>query len=281
MTPVQKILACLLFATLLTSCGGSLVYNRLDWLIPWYVDSYVDLSREQRQTLRDQLAPMLQQHRQEELVRYLQLLDEIETALQSSVQQAEVEIWMEKLQHSAERIEQSMLQVAVEFGASISDAQMAEFVDSLYSEQNELEEELLARTDEQYAREHAAHLEDLLERIIGRLDRNQKQHLQQAAGAMQRYDTVWLQDRQLWLDQLKRLLQRDSGWQAQLLQAYQDRGKARSENYREIVQHNKQVVAAAIAEVLNSRNSKQISHTRQEFDDLRTMLQKLGEQQPD
>jgi hypothetical protein len=281
MKPVLKILAVLLCATLLTSCGGSLVYDRLDWLIPWYVDSYVDLSREQRQTLRDQLAPLLQQHRQEELVRYLRLLDEIETDLQSAVNQAEVETWIENLQHSAERVEQSMLQVAVEFGASISDAQMAEFVDSLYARHNELEEELLARTDEEYAREHTAHLEDLLERIIGRLDRNQQQRLQQGAGAMHRYDTVWLEDRRLWLDQLKRLLQRDSGWQEQLLQAYQDRGKQRSENYLEIVQHNKQVVAAALADVLNSRTSKQIAHTHQEFEDLRAMLQKLIEQEPD
>lgn len=276
-----KILACLLCATLLASCGSSLVYDRLDWLIPWYVDGYVDLSREQRQTLRDQLAPLLQQHRQEELVRYVQLLDEIETALQSSVQQAEVESWIEDLQHSAERVELSMLQVAVEFGASISDAQMAEFVESLYSRHNELEEELLARTDKEYAREHAAHLEDLVERIIGRLNRNQQQRLQQGAGAMHRYDAVWLQDRRLWLDQLKLLLQRDSGWQEQLLQAYQDRGKQRSENYLEIVRHNKQVVAAALVDVLNSRTNKQIAHTNQEFEDLRAMLQKLIEKEPD
>jgi uncharacterized membrane protein len=281
MKPVQIILAGLLCATLLASCGGTLVYNRLDWLIPLYVDSYVDLSREQRQTLRQQLAPLLQQHRQEELVRYLQLLNEIETDLKSSLDVAEVAIWLEELQQAAERVEQSMLQLAVEFGASISDAQMAEFVDSLYSRHDELEEELLGRTDEQYARENEAHLKELMERIIGRLNRSQKLRLQQGARAMQRYDAVWLQDRRLWLDQLKLLLQRDSGWQEQLLQAYQARGQQRSKNYREIFQHNKQVIAAAFADVLNSRNNKQIRHTDQEIEDLRAMLQELSEQETD
>src|SRR5688572_25021183 len=123
MKPVHKNLACLLCTFLLTSCMGTGVYDRLDLLIPWYADSYVDLSREQRQELRQQLAPLLQQHRQEELVLYLQLLDQIETALQSRVDQAQVETWIEDLLQFAEQVEQSILQVAVEFGAGISDAQ--------------------------------------------------------------------------------------------------------------------------------------------------------------
>lgn len=283
---LQIILASFLCVTLLTSCGGTLAYDRLDWLIPWYVDSYVDLSREQRQTLREQLAPLLRQHRQEELVRYQQLLDEFETDLESPVSQAQVESWGEDLLQSVERVEQSMIQVAVEFGASISDAQMAEFVESLYSRQNELEEELLGRSDEKYAKENAAHLEDLLKRFIGRLDSNQKLQLQKGAQAMQRFDEVWLKDRRLWLDEIKPILQRESGWQAQLLQAYQERENDRSEIYRDIVNHNKGVIAAAIAEVFNSRNGNQIARTKREIEDLRSMLQKLidnapGDPQPD
>jgi len=275
MKAVWKTFACLLCATLLASCGSSLVYDRLDWLIPWYVDSYVDLSKEQRQTLREQLAPLLQQHRQEELVRYLQLLDEIEASLQSRVEQAQVGAWIERLQQAAERIEESMLRVGVEFGATISEAQMEEFVASLYLRQTELEEELLERSDEEYAKENTKHLQDLMERIIGRLEYGQKQRLQQAAGAVQRFDAVWLQDRRLWLDQLKLLLQRESGWQERLLRTYRDRERNRSAEYLAIVSHNKQVVAASIAEVLNNRNSKQREHTHQEFEELRSMLKKL------
>lgn len=280
MKPVQKVLACLFCATLLTSCGGTLVYDRLDWLIPWYVDNYVDLSREQRQTLREQLAPLLKQHRQEELVRYQQLLDKVETSLQSPVDSAQVLTWIEDLQQSVERVEQSMVQVAVEFGSSISDEQIAEFVASLYSRQSDLEEELLGRNDEEYAKENAAHLEEFMKRFIGRLDSSQELYLQQGAQAMRRFDEVWLKERRLWLDQLKTLLQRESGWQAQLLQAHENRENDRSEVYREIVNHNKQVIAAAITEVLNSRNSKQIAHTNREIEDLRSMLQKLIDKAP-
>jgi hypothetical protein len=168
----------------------------------------------------------------------------------------------------------------VEFGGTISNEQMEEFVANLNSRQAELEKELLERSDEEYAKEHTAHLEDLMERIIGRLDRSQKQRLEQAAGAMQRFDVVWLHDRRLWLDQLELLLQRESGWQEQLLQAYLERENNRSAEYLAIVSHNKQVVAASIVEVLNSRNSKQIDRTNEEIEDLRTMLRKLMQQAP-
>lgn len=280
MAALRRIVTTLLCSLLLSSCGSSLVYDRLDWLIPWYVDSYVDLSKEQRQSLQQQLAPLLLQHRQEELARYQQMLDGIEAQLQSPVQTQQVEAWIEDLAQAATRVEQSMLQVAVDFGATISDAQMEEFLASLYSRQEELEQELLSRSDEDYADEHTGHLEDLMQRIIGRLDRQQKQQLAQAARSMRRYDAVWLQDRRSWLDQLQTLLQRQPGWQDRVKAAYALRGQNRSAEYQSIVDHNQRVVAAAIAAVLNSRSNKQKTRTAAEFDDLHNMLQKLIDKAP-
>src|SRR5690606_8114165 len=200
MAALRRIVTTLLCSLLLSSCGSSLVYDRLDWLIPWYVNSYVDLSRDQRQSLQEQLAPLLQQHRQEELALYQQLLDGIGAQWQRKERTAHVETWLGDLAQAAARVEQSMLQVAVDFGATISDEQMEEFLESLYSRQEDLEKELLSRSDADYAEEHTGHLKDLMERIIGRLDRAQKQRLAQAARSMKRYDGVWLEDRRRWLD---------------------------------------------------------------------------------
>ena len=276
----QQWVSILLAIMLLTSCSGSFAYNRLDWLIPWYVDSYVDLSSEQRQSLREQLAPLLQWHRQEELARYLALLDKMDAELQYPVSEGQVENWIDELSQASERVEQTLLQVAIDFGASISDKQMEEFIENLFSQQEELEEELLERNDEEYAREHTNHLEDLMKRVMGRLSKEQVQRLELAAQGMRRYDSVWLQERRAWLDQLEVLLQRKSGWQEQVRQAYEDRLNNRSAEYTEIVEYNIDIVAAALADVLNTRSDKQKAHTDSEFDDMRTMLQKLVDQAP-
>lgn len=276
----QTRVAVLLAITLLASCSGSFAYNRLDWLIPWYVDGYVDLSSEQRKTLREQLAPLLQWHRQEELALYLQLLDKVDAELQHPVSKDQVENWIDELSLASERVEQTLLQVAIDFGAGISDEQMEEFVENLFTRQTRLEEELLKRSDEEYSKEHTVHLEDLMKRVMGRLGKGQVQRLERAAQAMRRYDSVWLQERRAWLDQLAVLLQRKSGWQEQLRQAYKDHLNDRPAEYNEIVEYNIQVVAAALADVLNSRTDKQKARTKREFEDMRTMLQKLIDQAP-
>jgi hypothetical protein len=277
----QNKIVVLLAITLLAGCTGSFAYNRLDWLIPWYVDGYVDLSSEQRSTLREQLSPLLQWHRQEELARYLQLLDRVDAELQHPVSEGQVENWIDELSQASERVEQTLLQVAIDFGAGISHEQMEEFVESLFSRQTELEEELLKRGKEEYSKEHTGHLEDLMKRVMGRLSKVQVQRLERAAQDMRRYDSVWLQDRRAWLEQLQVLLQRKSGWREQLMQAYRDRLNNRSAEYTEIVEHNIEVVAAALAEVLNTRTDKQKAHTRREFEDMRAMLQKLIDQSGD
>ena len=70
-----KILLPVLCVLVLSACTTSFYYNRLDWLIPWYVDDYIDLSSEQKQSLKVKLEPYLNWHRQEELNNYINSIE--------------------------------------------------------------------------------------------------------------------------------------------------------------------------------------------------------------
>ena len=67
----------LLFCLFLgTACSNKFFYNQLDWLIPWYVDDYVDLTLVQKENLDKQVEMLLQWHRGEELSQgYIAILD--------------------------------------------------------------------------------------------------------------------------------------------------------------------------------------------------------------
>ena len=93
----RKLIAVVLLTLLVAGCTMSFTYNHLDWLIPWYVDDYVDLSRQQRQLLQGQLGPVLQWHREEELERYLEILDQIEADLAGEVSAAQVRSWADEI----------------------------------------------------------------------------------------------------------------------------------------------------------------------------------------
>ncbi len=271
-----KIIAAWLLCTfLLSACSGTFAYNRLDWLIPWYANTFVDLSSEQQQSFRDQLVPLLQWHRQEELAQYQQMLDQVETEMENPLSASQVQSWIKELLLAGTRIEESTLEVALEFGSSFSNEQMTEFIQSLYEQQDEYEEKYLSRTDAEYVAENAEHMQKLLEKLLGRLQTDQKELLQQGAQSMQRFDTEWLNDRRLWLEQLEPLLARKTGWQQQVVQAHQYRLKSRTAQYQQILDYNTQVIAKTMADILNSRTDKQQTHAVRKFDDMRATLQEL------
>jgi hypothetical protein len=271
------ITALLLAAALSAGCTATYTYNHLDWLIPWYVDGYVDLTRQQRRALQNRLEPLLQWHREEELARYGGLLDRIERELADPVTAATVQGWLDEIVAALERTEQSMLTLALDFGSGMSDAQVAEFTTSLWERQREFEEELLGRDDEQYRRDSYDSLADFLQPLLGGLSAAQETRLRAAAGELHRFDGAWLEERALWLRTLEPLLQRHPGWQQAVETAYAARKQQRTPRYREYLAHNLAVVTAAVADVLNQMSSGQRQHLAREFDDVRNRLRKLAE----
>ena len=262
-------------AWLAAACTASFTYNQLDWLIPWYVDDYIDLTRDQRQLLKLQLEPRLQWHREEELARYIDLLDRIEAGLSGPITTDEVNAWLDEFLAAIERVEESMLSVALEFGATVSDAQMAEFMEKLREKQSEYEEEYLSRSDTEYTRDNYENLEELLDRLLGRLSREQDAILRAAAESLRRFDGAWLEERAAWLDTLEPLLRRESGWQQAVAQAYANREINRTDEYRAIVDENTAIITAAVADLLRLMSARQREHARREIEDLRRKLRKL------
>ena len=274
----KKLIAALLLTLLAAGCTMSFTYNHLDWLIPWYVDDYVDLSRQQRQLLQGQLGPVLQWHREEELERYLELLDQIEADLAGEVTAAQVRSWADEIIAAAERVEENMVSVALQFGATLSDEQLAEFMESVWEEHREYEEEFLGRSDEEYIEENKDNLEEFLERFTGRLNDEQDAVLLRAAESLQRFDGVWLEDHEQWLNTLGPLLQRKPGWEDAVREAYANRTLRRSQQYEELLEYNMDVVSQAIADVLNRLNDKQRKHLDDEIEDFRSLVQRLLEE---
>ena len=112
---MRRLVVAQLFVSsiLLIGCTASFTYNRLNWLIPWYVDGYVDLTREQRKALAGQLEPLLQWHRREELLRYVAILDRIERDLAAPLTAATVQEWTDEIVAAIDRTENYMLDVAL------------------------------------------------------------------------------------------------------------------------------------------------------------------------
>lgn len=269
--------AGVLASCLLAGCSQTFTYNHLDWLIPWYVDDYVDITRKQKQVLKRHLGPLLRWHREEELVSYIVILDRIEADLQSPVTAGTVMNWVNEVIAATKRIEDSMLDMSLDFSTALSDEQMQEFAASIRKEQEEYEEEYLPRSDEEYVEENTENLEDFLGEYLGRLSPEQKRRLQQGARDMRRFDAAWLEEHEAWLDTLEPFLKRPEGWQEAVRKAHDQRDKNRPPEYNAILDHNMRVLTQAVADVLNTMSEKQRAKVMREIGKLKARIRKLIE----
>ena len=275
MTLPARLAAVLLALLLLAGCGNTFLYNRLDWLIGWYVDDYVELSRAQEKVFQQSLRPVLDWHRREELALYAALLQQIEADSAAPLDADTVRDWSRQLLLALERIEARLWPLIHEIGADLDQAQMAELLENIRARQRELEEEYLTRTDEEYAEDSFDRLSENLRDFLGPLSAAQEDQITRAAQAMRRLDQAWLEERRLWLKTLQRLSAREPGWQAALRAAWAQRKEQRTPRYHAHRRHNMDIIHALVADVLNARDERQDRHLQRELDSLRDDLQTL------
>jgi len=271
------ILALLL--VVLAGCSSTrFAYNRLDFLVPWYLRDYVSLDRDQARFLRSELQPLLAWHRQEELPRYIALLDRVEGKLDRKLTAADMRTLTEEVEVAMYRLQDRALDWILPVGEQLRDEQMTEFLAGLQEQQGEYEEKYLERDDAEFRRDSCERLEDNARKYMGRLQREQKAGLVSACENMRRSDGLWLEARAQWIARLELILQRDPGWQEDLRQALVQRGETVSADYRSTYDHNAEVFQLAIADLLNSRTERQEAHLRRELGKLRRDLAALADQ---
>jgi hypothetical protein len=261
---------------LLGACSStSFVYNRLDFIVPWYADDYVDLDAGQREQLDEMLVPFLAWHRQQELPRYIELLDDIQLRLDRPLAPDDVAASYAEVEQAWIRLQGQALAWVLELGDGLTDEQVEEFLEELQDQQLEYEKKYLRRSEETYRQESYDNFKDSLQDNLGRLDKAQRQRLLDASEELRRSDAIWLREREIWLQRMGVILQREPGWQEVMREAIQRRDQTTSSLYLETFDHNLQVVFAAVADVLNSRTPKQDKHLRGRLADLREELESL------
>lgn len=266
----------LLALLVLGGCSSTtFVYNRLDFLLPWYLDDYVELNTVQDQFLDDQLKPFLAWHRALELPLYLQILDDIDRRLDRELTADDIAAISLEFEDAWFRLEGRALDWLLALGERLTDEQVQEFLAALWEQQEEYEKKYLKRSDREYRRDSYDNLVDNMQDYLGRLDRDQKQVLESASEQLMRSDMIWLRERTGWVQRMEVFMQREPGWQQAVRDSIKRRSETVSADYLELYEHNLGVIHAALAQVLNSRTDKQDRRLRKKIADLREDLQTL------
>jgi hypothetical protein len=261
---------------LVSACSSTTyVYNRLDFLLPWYMDDYVDLTAEQEAYLDELLVPFLAWHRAQELPVYLTALNNIEDSLDSPLTAEIVETLFTNFESAWLRLQSEGLTQLLDLGARLSDEQIAAFLEALWEQQREFEEEYLERDKEEFFEDNDDNTLDTFQDYLGKLSDDQRQWVHESSRGLLRSDQVWLQERALWLTQLATLLDREPGWQQRVRAAISVRDDTVSPDYQRVYEHNMDAIYELIAQVLNARSERQSRYLNDKLNDIRQDLETL------
>ena len=248
----------LLFSLIfLVGCSTTtFVYNRIDFLLPWYLESYVDLNREQKQDLKQLLIPFFKWHREEELPNYLAIIEDLELALDASVEFESIAGITYDVEESWFRLEDRMLLWAIPMTRELSSKQLDGFIQSMQTKTEQSEKEYLNRNLQTYQNDNYKRLRKNLRRFMGGLNKEQLGLVSAASKEMIRVDGQWIANRKALIEKLKGILEREDGWEL-ALENISHRDDLVAQNYRKTYAHNISVNQNLLVEILNSRTDKQ------------------------
>ena len=265
----------LIFVLLLVGCSTTtFVYNRIDFLLPWYLGSYVELTRDQKQYLDELLIPFFSWHRSEELPKYLEIINRTENILEGEIKPENIATISLNVEESWFRLEREVLVWMLPLASDLTDEQIQSFLQVMQKKSTEYENKYLGRSDKDYRQDAYDRVLDNLQRFMGDLSQQQLSLVKTYSEDIYRIDGVWLQNRKALLTSLSSILERDSDWQERLTRINQ-RDDNMSKIYRDTFAHNLDVIYHLLAEVFNTRSEKQEQRLREQLSKYRTDIETL------
>ena len=255
----MRLFVMLLLVTTLVGCSANrLLYNRADTFIRWAADDYVALDREQQAAFDQRLDDFLAWHRSEELPRYREFIVTSLDTLEDGVTLEEAVAISEEIDLAADRFQAQFIELLLATAADLSDEQIQDFLEELERNQTEYADERLVRDEEVYYADSTKTMTDLVKRLIGRLNRDQRSEIAERSKDLTRLDGLWHDDRARWGSALRVILESKApGWQTEIRRLGETRSEARIPEYVAGIEHNGDVILALLVDIINSRTERQ------------------------
>jgi len=249
--------AALILVLFLGGCSSiTFIYNQFDNLFPWYLQSYVDLDRDQKKYLDELLTPFFQWHRVEEMPKYAQIIGDLELAINDEIDIESIALITHNVEESWFRLEDQMIMWATPLARELSDEQITKFIQVLRTKTTQSEKKLLVRNDQVYQSDSYKSLRKNLRRFMGSLTKDQLELVKITSKEMRRVDGERIQSRKAFIEKLNLILQRRQGWEERLEKITHSDDLV-AENYQSTYDSNTDLIQQLLVAILNSRNDKQ------------------------
>ena len=266
----------LILVLFLGGCSSiTFIYNQFDNLFPWYLESYVDLDRDQKQYLDELLTPFFQWHRVEEMPKYAQIIGSLESAIDNEIDIESIALMTDNVEESWFRLEDQMIVWIIPLARELSDEQIAKFIQVLRTKTTQSEKKLLLRNDQVYQSDSYKSIRKNLRRFMGSLTKDQLDLVKITSKEMKRTDGERIQSRKVFIEKLNLILQKEQGWEERL-EKITHSDELVAENYQSSYDFNTVLIQQLLVAILNSRNDKQDKKLRTQLSRYKSDINSLN-----
>ncbi len=275
--PLNTSVVVLFLVFVTSACSLRIMYNRLDWIIPIYIDEYVSLTDQQETFFDRAISNFLTWHRAEELPRYIQFLALLREAQRQPMSRKQVLIFFDQAEDLWTELLQQALPSLLELAAEFDDAQLQELNDALNKKIRKLQKKYGSKNQTARRAVSANKMADVMQDLLGKLTTDQAEMIQLWSTTKNDTTGDWLIFRENWRRRLIELLEHreDAGYQEELRLFLLKPETLYGNAHRQAVRENRQLLAQLLAELSATLTPIQRVHLQQKIGEFIDDLQAL------
>lgn len=244
----------------LAGCTGQLLYNRLDFLIPFYFGQRVTLDETQEAQLKAAVKDFTTWHRSSQLQRYSKYLRELAARAEQPTTRAEIEATTDTLEGFWNDMVAELLPEGGRWLRSLSPQQVDELVNHYDEDDEDEREEYCEPPPEKLIARRTKSLKRSLKGWAGALDDAQEAVIERTSRNMRLTGCSWLEHRARWRAELKRALTEetdDAARQERLRVLMLEPRSTWTDDYRRDFETNRAMIIDMVTELDASWSAKQ------------------------
>lgn len=196
----------LLLVCFLTACGTQFFYNRLDTLIRWELDDYVELSDAQEDWLDKRFAEHWAWHRRDALPRYARWLKQLASEIDQPMTRAAIDGHYTQIEQFSDELLQRLLPDIEAFLAGLSDEQVQNLLQKLEEENEEFIEDYVEPSTEELLKKREKRVSKSLRNWAGSINEPQLALLKRWARDVHSLAADQLASNRIWQAEFKAAL---------------------------------------------------------------------------
>ena len=267
------------FALALVACSRiDLAYRNLDRLVPWSLDDYLAMNRDQRSLLDERLKQHLAWHCTTELPGYLDWLDRVRSMVaEGQVTDQALQQRMNEARQAIGRVAEAITPSAAELLRGMSDAQVAQMGEAFREDISERQEKYVDTPLSKQVARRAERMEKRLTPWFGELTAAQRQRVQTWAQALGDQNRQWIANRAHWQQQLMLAMNQrsDASFEPRLAQLLQRKESLWTAQYRAAFENSEQQTRSLLIDLLQQSSPAQRQYLQERLAKVRTDFSEL------